>query len=114
MRPGGVLLAIDANAHNPFQFLFMNVLHRYRPRSGMSPNQRAIGSKEVSSTFGRFGFEDFRFSSVKTELRRDWLDKSLGATLNYYSRATVLSLSHILLPQVAEGNILYSRMRRSS
>lgn len=111
--PGAPLVAIDANAHNPFAFAFFNVLHRVRPLSGLTPNQRAIGSREIRRVFGAAGFEAFRFHSLTSELRKDWLGQSLGARLNFQARRSVLALSRMVLPQLAHGNILYSAMRRS-
>ncbi len=42
LRPGAIVVAIDANAHNPFAWLFLNVLHRLRRLPGLTPNQRAL------------------------------------------------------------------------
>jgi ubiquinone/menaquinone biosynthesis C-methylase UbiE len=114
MVPGAPLIAIDANAHNPFAFVFLNVVHRVRPLRGLTPNQRAIGKGEIQRVFSAAGFEAFRFHSITSELRRDWLGQSMGAALNYHSRRAVLALSRWVLPQVSQGNILYSAMRRSS
>ncbi|MDP9179658.1 MAG: class I SAM-dependent methyltransferase [Gemmatimonadota bacterium] len=111
LRPGGLLVAIDANAHQPFAWLFLNVLHRLKPRPGMTPNQRALRSSEIVDVFGRRGFRDFRFSSITSKLRRDWLGTSLASTMNYYSRASVLELSRILLPEISQGNMLISVCR---
>ncbi|HEX6316739.1 MAG TPA: methyltransferase domain-containing protein [Gemmatimonadaceae bacterium] len=111
--PGAPLIAIDANAHNPFAFLFFNVVHRLRPLGGLTPNQRAIGRSEVVRVFSDAGFEGFRFRSLTSELRRDWLGQSLGARLNFYTRRAVLGLSRLVMPKIAHGNILYSAMRRS-
>jgi ubiquinone/menaquinone biosynthesis C-methylase UbiE len=113
LRPGAPLMAIDANAHNPFAFLFFNVVHRLRPLSGLTPNQRAIGRKEIERVFGEAGFEGFRFHSITSDLRQDWLGRSLGAKLNWYARRAVLAASRAVLPQIAHGNILQSVMRRS-
>jgi ubiquinone/menaquinone biosynthesis C-methylase UbiE len=113
LKPGASLVAIDSNAHNPFAFLFMNVVNKLKPLSGLTVNQRAIGTREIRKTFGRHGFEGFRFASITTELKRDWLGKSLGASLNYHMRRTVLGLSRLLLPQICHGNILYSVLKRS-
>jgi SAM-dependent methyltransferase len=114
LRPGGLLVAIDANAHQPFAWLFLNVLHRLKPRPGMTPNQRALWSSEIVDVFGRRGFRDFRFSSITSQLRRDWLGNSFASTINYYSRASVLALSRILLPEISQGNMLISVCRRGS
>jgi SAM-dependent methyltransferase len=111
LRPGGLLVALDANAHQPFSWLFLNVVHRFKPLSGLTPNQRAIRSSEIVEVFGRQGFRDFRFSSITSELRRDWLGTSLAGTMNYYSRASVLALSRLLLPQISQGNMLLSVCR---
>lgn len=112
VRPGGVVVAIDANAHQPFAWLFFNVVHRLRPLKGLTPNQRAISSGEIRRTFSRYGFDDFRFDSLTSALRRDWLGSSLGARLNFYSRAAVLGISRLLLPRIAQGNMLLSVFRR--
>jgi len=112
VRPGGVVVAVDANAHQPFVWLFQNVYHRLLPRPGMTPNQRALWSSEVRVTFGRHGFGEFRFRSMTSELRRDWLGGSFAASLNYRTRAAVLSLSRALLPRIAQGNFLVSTFRR--
>lgn len=111
LRPGGLLVAIDANAHQPFAWLFLNVLHRLKPLPGLTPNQRALWSSEIVDVFGRRGFRDFRFSSITSELRRDWLGTSLAGTMNYYSRAAVLGLSRFLLPEISQGNMLISVCR---
>jgi ubiquinone/menaquinone biosynthesis C-methylase UbiE len=111
--PGAPLIAIDANAHNPFAFVFFNMVHRVRPLGGLTRNQRAIGKGEIQRVFGAAGFEAFRFHSITSDLRRDWLGQSLGARLNFHSRRAVLALSRLVLPQLAHGNILYSAMRRS-
>jgi ubiquinone/menaquinone biosynthesis C-methylase UbiE len=114
MRPGGVVIAIDANANQPFAWLFFNVIHRLRPLKGLTPNQRAIRPGEIREVFARHGFGDFSFDSLTSELRRDWLGTSLSASLNYYSRASVLGLSRLLLPRIAQGNMLLSSFRRLS
>jgi ubiquinone/menaquinone biosynthesis C-methylase UbiE len=113
VKPGGVVVALDANAHNPPTWMFLNVVHRLRPLKGLTPNQRALRTSEIEGVFGRHGFEDFHFESVTSELRKDWLGTSLGAKLNYYSRAAVLTLSNVL-PQVSRGNMLLSVFRRRS
>jgi ubiquinone/menaquinone biosynthesis C-methylase UbiE len=113
LKPGAPLIAIDANAHNPFAFLFLNVVHKLHPLAGLTPNQRAIGRAEIQRVFGAAGFENFRFHSITSDLRRDWLGESLGAQLNFYARRTVLAISRLVLPEIAQGNILYSAMRRS-
>jgi ubiquinone/menaquinone biosynthesis C-methylase UbiE len=112
VRPGGVVVAIDANAYQPFAFLFFNVIHRLRPLKGLTPNQRAIRPGEIREVFARHGFGGFAFDSLTSQLRRDWLGSSLRASLNYYSRATVLGLSRLLLPRIAQGNMLLSTFRR--
>ncbi|MFQ5349985.1 MAG: class I SAM-dependent methyltransferase [Thermoanaerobaculia bacterium] len=111
LRPGGAVVAVDANAHNPFSWLFLNVVHRLYPLSGLTSNQRALGRAEIERVFAAQGFGDFRFSSMTSDLRRDWLGDSLGARLNYYTRATLLRLSRILLPQIRQGNMLLSVFR---
>ncbi|HSK18803.1 MAG TPA: methyltransferase domain-containing protein [Longimicrobiales bacterium] len=113
VKPGGVVVAIDANAHNPPTWMFLNVVHRLRPLARLTPNQRALRSSEIRQTFGRAGFGEFRFSSVTSELRRDWLGDSLGARLNYYSRAALLGVSNAVLPQIGRGNMLLSVFRRA-
>lgn len=112
VRPGGVVIATDANAHNPFIWLFFNVIHRLYPLSWLTPNQRALRCEEIARAFGRFGFGDFRFSSFTTELRRDWLGNSLGFTLNFYIRALLMSFSHLVLPRLSRGNGLLTVARR--
>lgn len=108
LRPGGVVVAIDANAHNPPTWAFLNVVHRMRRLPGLTPNQRALRSGEIEKVFGEHGFTDFEFSSLTSELRRDWLGKSIGASLNYHTRALLLAASKMVLPQVAQGNMLLS------
>lgn len=112
VRPGGVVIATDANEHNPFVWLFFNVIHRLHPLSWVTPNQRALGCEEIARTFGRFGFGDFRFSSFTTELRRDWLGNSLGFTLNFYARAFLMGVSRLVLPRLSRGNGLLTVARR--
>jgi ubiquinone/menaquinone biosynthesis C-methylase UbiE len=112
MKPGGVVIAIDANGYQPFAFLFFNVIHRLRPLRGLTPNQRAIRPGEIREVFARHGFGNFEFDSLTSQLRRDWLGTSLRASLNYYTRAAVLGLSKVLLPRVAQGNMLLSSFRR--
>lgn len=113
VRPGGVVMAIDANAHNPFVWLFFNVIHRIRPLKRLTPNQRALTRSEIERAFTGAGFADFRFDSMTSKLRRDWLGDSLGARMNYHTRALVLNLSHLLLPKICHGNMLLSSFRRS-
>jgi ubiquinone/menaquinone biosynthesis C-methylase UbiE len=112
LRPGGVVVAIDANAHNPPTWLFLNVVHRMRGLPGLTPNQRALRRGEIERVFGEHGFTDFEFASVTSELRRDWLGKSLGASLNYHTRALLLAGSRMVLPQIAQGNMLLSVFRK--
>jgi ubiquinone/menaquinone biosynthesis C-methylase UbiE len=112
VRPGGIVVALDANAHNPPTWLFLNVMHRLRPNPRLTPNQRALWSREIRSIFGRYGFRDFRFESVTSRLRKDWLGESIAAKLNYYTRATVLAASNVL-PQVSRGNMLLATFRRA-
>jgi ubiquinone/menaquinone biosynthesis C-methylase UbiE len=114
VRPGGVVVALDANAHNPPTWMFLNVVHRLKPLGGLTPNQRALRTSEIREVFGRHGFEDFHFESVTSELRKDWLGNSIGAQLNYYTRAALLAASNALLPQVARGNMLLSVFRRKT
>jgi len=111
LRPGGVVVAIDANAHNPFGWLFFNVIHRVRPLAGLTPNQRALWRGEIEREFGPQGFQDFRFESITSDLRRDWLGKGLGARLNFHTRALVLRMSQLVLPQICHGNMLLSVFR---
>ena len=113
VKPGGVVVALDANAHNPPTWMFLNVVHKMKPLKGLTPNQRALTASEIRNVFGRHGFSDFRFESVTSELKKDWLGNSLGARLNYYTRATVLALSNAL-PQVNRGNMLLSVFRRNA
>jgi ubiquinone/menaquinone biosynthesis C-methylase UbiE len=112
VKPGGVVVALDANGHNPFAYLFFNVVHRLRPLAGLTPNQRAIRGPEIEREFGKLGFHDFEFSSLSTALKKDWLGDSLGAKLNYYTRATVLGLTEALMPQINRGNCLLARFQR--
>jgi SAM-dependent methyltransferase len=112
VRPGGVVIATDANAHNPFVWLFFNVVHRLHPLSWMTTNQRALWRGEIERTFSRYGFGEFRFSSFSTALRRDWLGDSLGYTLNFHVRNLLMQLSRIILPPLARGNGLLSVFRR--
>jgi len=112
VRPGGVVLATDANAHNPFVWLFFNVMHRVRPLSWLTPNQRALWRSDIADCFGRHGFGDFQFSSFSTELRRDWLGSSLAFSINFHTRQALLGLSQVLLPPLSRGNGLLSTFRR--
>ncbi|MCI0432721.1 MAG: methyltransferase domain-containing protein, partial [Gemmatimonadetes bacterium] len=114
VRPGGVVVALDANAHNPPTWMFLNVVHRFRPLKRLTPNQRALRAREIREVLGSYGFSDFRFSSVTSALRRDWLGDSLGARLNYYTRAALLGISNAVLPQIARGNMLLSVFRRAA
>ncbi len=108
MRPGGVVLAFDANAHNPFVWLFFNVVHALRPLPHLTKNQRALTRQEIESVFGKHGFGAFRFSSKTTVLKRDWLGKSFANTLNFYTREALVRLSHLVLPGLSRGNGLLS------
>lgn len=112
VRPGGTVVAVDANAHNPFAWLFLNVVHRFRKLPGLTPNQRALHRREIETAFGAHGFGEFHFESMTSELRRDWLGDSLGASLNYHTRAMLLGLSRLVLPQIAQGNMLLSVFRK--
>jgi ubiquinone/menaquinone biosynthesis C-methylase UbiE len=114
VRPGGVVVALDANAHNPPTWMFLNVVHRLKPLGGLTPNQRALRASEIRAVFGRHGFEDFHFESVTSEMRKDWLGNSIGARVNYYTRAALLGASNALLPQIARGNMLLSVFRRNT
>ena len=114
VRPGGIVVANDANAHNPFVYLYFNVVHKIRPLHWLTPNQRALKSDEIREVFGRFGFSDFQFTSVTTDLKRDWLGKSFAFTLNFYARALVMKLSNIVLTPIARGNGLISVFRKSA
>lgn len=113
VRPGGVIVAIDANAHNPFAWLFFNVVHRFRPLSHLTPNQRALRAGEIRRSF-RQGFEGFEFDSITSDLKKDWLGDSLGARMNFYTRRAVLAMSNALLPKISTGNMLISIFRRSA
>ena len=108
LKPGGVVVAIDANAHNPFAWLFLNAVHRMRPLKGLTPNQRALWRSEIVKVFAAEGFGDFHFRSMTSELKRDWLGKGLGARLNFQTRAAVLGASRLVLPQISQGNMLLS------
>ncbi len=112
LRPGGVVVALDANAHNPPTWMFMNLVHRLKPLKRLTPNQRALRAGEIRAVFESAGFGDFQFSSITSELRRDWLGDSLGARLNYYTRAAVLRVSKLALPQIGQGNMLLSVFHR--
>jgi ubiquinone/menaquinone biosynthesis C-methylase UbiE len=112
VRPGGVVVATDTNGHNPFVWLFFNVMHRVHRLSWLTPNQRALTRGDISDTFGRHGFGDFQFSSFTTELRRDWLGDSFAFSLNYHTRQAVLGLSRLVLPPLSRGNGLLSTFRR--
>jgi ubiquinone/menaquinone biosynthesis C-methylase UbiE len=111
VKPGGIVVALDANAHNPPTWLFLNVLHRVKRNPRLTPNQRALRASEIRRVFSEHGFTDFHFESVTSQLRKDWLGTSIAARLNYYTRATVLALSNAL-PQVSRGNMLLSTFRR--
>jgi len=113
IRPGGVVVATDANAHNPFVFLFFNVIHRIHPLSWLTSNQRALWCKDVEGSFNKFGFENFHFDSFTTDLRRDWLGGSFSYSVNFYSRALLMWVSGKLLSRIARGNGLISVFRRS-
>lgn len=111
VRPGGIVVALDANAHNPPTWMFLNVVHRLRPLRGLTPNQRALRAREIRDVFGASGFGAFRFESVTSQLRKDWLGNSVASRLNYYTRATLLALSNAL-PPISRGNMLLSVFRR--
>jgi len=112
VRPGGVVVASDANAHNPFVWLFFNVVHRLHRLSWLTPDQRALSRSEIADCFGRHGFGEFQFSSFSTELRRDWLGRSFGFSVNFYVRQALLSFSKVIFPPLARGNGLLSTFRR--
>jgi SAM-dependent methyltransferase len=112
VRPGGVVIATDANAHNPFSWLFFNVIHQVRPIPWVTPDQRALSRREISGAFGKHGFGEFEFSSFSTELRRDWLGQSFAFSVNFRARQFLLALSKVALPQLSRGNILLSTFRR--
>jgi len=114
VRPGGVVVAVDANAHNPFSYLFFNVIHRIRPFGHLTLNQRALHTREIRETFAKYGFTDFRFRSTTTQLKRDWLGASFLFTLNFYARAALLRLSNLLLPPLSRGNVLISVFKRAN
>jgi|GEM_PF-5131931 len=112
LKPGGIVVALDANGHNPFAFLYFNVIHRFWHLSGLTPNQRALQCGEIERAFREQGFHDFEFSSISTALKRDWLGGGIGATLNFHTRAAALRVSEALLPQIRRGNCLLSRFQR--
>jgi SAM-dependent methyltransferase len=114
VRPGGVVVATDANGHNPFAWLFFNVIHRMRPIPWLTPNQRAITSRELVDVFTAHGFGNFQFSSYSTALRRDWLGKSWAFTLNFRARQLLLAMSNVALPPLSRGNVLLSSFQRSN
>lgn len=111
VRPGGIVVAIDVNAHQPFAWMFWNVVHRHLHLKHVTSNQRALWSSEIRRVFTAHGFHGFRFDSVTSKLRRDWLGQSLGMRLNYYGRAAVLGLSQAL-PRIMRGNMLISVFRK--
>ena len=111
VRPGGVVIASDANAHNPFVWLFFNVIHRTYRLSWLTPDQRALTCQEIQQSFERHGFGAFQFSSFSTDIRRDWLGQSLSFSINYQLRRALLKLSR-LLPPMSRGNGLLSTFRR--
>lgn len=112
VRPGGVVVAIDANGHNPFAWLFFNVVHRYYGLPHLTPNQRALRRSEIRKVFSRFGFGDFAFDSMTSDLKRDWLGGSLAAQMNFYARRAVLRLSDLAMPSICRGNMLLGTFRR--
>lgn len=112
VKPGGVVVAIDANGHNPFVWLFLNVVHRFGHLPHLTPNQRALRRGEITDAFARRGFENFRFASMTSELRRDWLGGSLAASLNFQARRFVLAVTRVVLPSISQGNMLLSVFRR--
>jgi len=112
VRPGGVVVAIDANAHNPFVWMFLNVVHRLRPLPHLTPNQRALWANEIKRSFGSHGFSTFEFDSVTSDLKRDWLGGSFGAYVNFYMRKALLGASNAILPKISTGNMLISTFRR--
>jgi ubiquinone/menaquinone biosynthesis C-methylase UbiE len=114
VRPGGVVVAIDANAHNPFAWLFFNVVHRFKPLPHLTPNQRALWAGEIRRSFGPLGFEGFEFDSMTSDLKKGWLGDSLGARLNFYTRRAVLAASNAVLPKISTGNMLISVFRLSA
>jgi len=114
IRPEGIVIAIDANAHNPFAWLFFNFVHRLHPLPNLTPNQRALWSGEIRKAFASHGFEGFQFESETSDLNRDWLGNSLGARINFYTRRAVLAASNAVLPRISSGNMLVSTFRRSS
>jgi SAM-dependent methyltransferase len=112
VRPGGVVVATDANAHNPFSWLFFNVIHQIRRIPWVTPDQRALTRGEIEQAFGSQGFGDFEFTSFSTELRRDWLGSSFAFTVNFRLRQLLLAASRVALPPIARGNIILSTFRR--
>lgn len=112
LRPNGFVVALDVNAHNPFAWLHFSVLHRIRKNPHLTANQRALSKGEIERVFRPRGFEDFRFRSLKSELRRDWLEDSLKDRLYHGVRSALLGTSQLLLPQIAQGNMLLSTFRK--
>ncbi len=106
VRPGGVVVTLDANAHNPFVWMFLNVIHRLKPLKRLTPNQRALWQGEIRRVFQDRGFTGFEFAAFSTRLKQDWLGGSLGAKLNFHTRAAVLRMSEMVLPQISRGNVL--------
>ncbi len=111
IKPGAVVVAVDANGYNPFSHLFFNVVHRIRRIGLLTENQRAIRGAEIRRVFGALGFVDFKFYSLTSDLKRDWLPKGVAMSLNHFTRALVLKLSRLVLPQVAQGNMLVAVFR---
>ena len=112
LRPGGIVVALDVNAHNPFAWFHFTVLHRIRKNPRLTANQRALRKSEIVREFSCRGFDNFRFRSVTSELRRDWLENSLRDRLYHRMRASMLGLSNALLPQLSRGNMLLSTFRK--
>jgi ubiquinone/menaquinone biosynthesis C-methylase UbiE len=109
----GVVITLDANAHNPFIWFLFNVVHRrIRKVKNLTPNQRALWRRDISKVFSTHGFGEFQFSSITSELRRDWLGDSIGAKLIYHIRKSVLRMSRLFLPEISHGNMLLSVLRK--
>ena len=112
LRPHGFVVALDANAHNPFAWFHFAVLHRIRKNPRLTTNQRALSKREIERVFRPRGFEDFRFRSLRSELRRDWLEDAFKDRLYHGVRAALLGTSELLLPQISQGNMLLSTFRK--
>jgi len=60
----GTVMTYDPNALHPYVFLVHNILNRAITLKGFSPNERALGPKELYSSFKNTGFGNFKFDSI--------------------------------------------------